>query len=63
MWRAFGGALHKVPYRGERRRPRGAAGQGARGVDAKLIYFANPDNPMGSWHDAATVQGDDRRLA
>ena len=28
----------------------------ARATGAKLIYFANPDNPMGSWHDAATVR-------
>ncbi|MEL6702301.1 MAG: aminotransferase class I/II-fold pyridoxal phosphate-dependent enzyme, partial [Pseudomonadota bacterium] len=23
--------------------------------DAPLVYFANPDNPMGSWHDAQAV--------
>lgn len=28
----------------------------AKEVGAKLIYFANPDNPMGSMHDAETVQ-------
>ena len=28
----------------------------AREVDAKLVYFANPDNPMGTWHGAGTVQ-------
>jgi histidinol-phosphate aminotransferase len=25
-------------------------------TQAKLIYFANPDNPMGSWHAAARVE-------
>jgi histidinol-phosphate aminotransferase len=28
----------------------------ARAVEAKLIYVANPDHPMGSWHDAPTMQ-------
>jgi histidinol-phosphate aminotransferase len=51
----FGGALHKVPYRGDVEDPEALVAK-ARDVDAKLIYFANPDNPMGSWHDAATVQ-------
>jgi histidinol-phosphate aminotransferase len=32
-------------------------------VDAKLVYLANPDNPMGSWHDAATLCAGDRRSA
>lgn len=52
----FGGALHKVPYAGDHEDPRALLAKAAE-VDAKLIYFANPDNPMGSWHDAATVQG------
>lgn len=51
----FGGALYKVPYRDDREDPEALIAK-ARAVDAKLIYFANPDNPMGSWHDAATVQ-------
>ncbi|MDG4647387.1 pyridoxal phosphate-dependent aminotransferase [Roseibacterium sp. SDUM158017] len=51
----FGGALHKVPYAGDREDPEALVARAAE-VDAKLVYFANPDNPMGSWHDAATVQ-------
>ncbi|MEM7723685.1 MAG: pyridoxal phosphate-dependent aminotransferase [Pseudomonadota bacterium] len=51
----FGGVLHKVPYNGDHEDPEALIAK-AREVDAKLIYFANPDNPMGSWHDAATVQ-------
>lgn len=51
----FGGALHKVPYKGDHEDP-DALIAAARATGAKLIYFANPDNPMGSWHDAATVQ-------
>jgi len=50
----FGGVLHKVPYRNDREDPK-ALLAAARATDAKLIYFANPDNPMGTWHDAATV--------
>jgi histidinol-phosphate aminotransferase len=52
----FGGVLHKVPYSGDQEDPQALIAKAAE-VDAKLIYFANPDNPMGSWHDAATVQG------
>ena len=52
----FGGVLHTVPYRDDREDPQALLDM-ARRVDAKLIYFANPDNPMGTWHDAATVQG------
>lgn len=51
----FGGVLHKVPYAGDHEDPEALLAK-AREVDAKLVYFANPDNPMGSWHDAATVQ-------
>jgi len=50
----FGGVLHKVPYRGDYEDPEALLAK-AREVDAKLIYLANPDNPMGSWHDAATI--------
>jgi histidinol-phosphate aminotransferase len=51
----FGGVLHKVPYAGDCEDPEALIAQ-ARAVGAKLIYFANPDNPMGSWHGAARVQ-------
>ncbi len=50
----YGGALHKVPYRDDREDPVALAAEAAR-VGAKLVYFANPDNPMGSWHTADTV--------
>ncbi len=51
----FGGELVKVPYRGDREDPDALLAK-AREVGAKLIYIANPDNPMGTWHDAATMQ-------
>jgi len=51
----FGGVLHKVPYKGDHEDPQALIAK-ATETEAKLIYLANPDNPMGSWHDAATVQ-------
>ena len=51
----FGGTLHKVPYKGDHEDPDALIGK-ATEVGAKLVYFANPDNPMGTWHNAATVQ-------
>jgi len=51
----FGGVLHKVPYVGDHEDPDALIAKASE-VEAKLIYFANPDNPMGSWHDAARVQ-------
>lgn len=50
----FGGVLHKVPYSGNHEDPEALASK-ARETDAKLVYIANPDNPMGSWHDGAAL--------
>ena len=50
----FGGALHKVPYRDDREDMAGLWNK-ARETDAKLVYLANPDNPMGSWHEGRTI--------
>ncbi|WP_372885381.1 pyridoxal phosphate-dependent aminotransferase [Shimia sp.] len=44
----FGGQLHRVPY-AEDHEDLEALMERAREVDAKLVYFANPDNPMGTW--------------
>ena len=43
----FGGKLHKVPYLADCEDIVSLIKK-ARSVDAKLIYFANPDNPMGT---------------
>ncbi len=51
----FGGRLETVPYLGDREDPAALIAK-ARETRAPLIYFANPDNPMGSWHEAAAVQ-------
>lgn len=51
----FGGVLHKVPYSGDHEDPAALVAKAAE-VGAKLIYFANPDNPMGSCHPAEVVR-------
>ena len=51
----FGGALHKAPYKGDHEDPEALIAK-AEETRAKVIYFANPDNPMGSGHDAGTIQ-------
>jgi len=50
-----GGRIVTTPYRDDREDP-GALLQLAQGARARLIYLANPDNPMGSWWDARDVQ-------
>ena len=50
-----GGALHKVDYAGDHE-DLGALLSRAREVGAKLIYVANPDNPMGSWHRGRDIE-------
>lgn len=51
----YGGVLHQVPFRDDAEDP-DALLDAARETDAALIYLANPDNPMGSWHMAQVVQ-------
>lgn len=51
----FGGVLTKVPYAGNHEDPQ-ALVEAARRTRAKLIYLANPDNPMGSWHGGAVIE-------
>lgn len=50
----FGGVLHKVPYRDDHEDPAALFAKAAE-VGAKLVYLANPDNPMGSWHRGADI--------
>ena len=49
-----GGTIHRVPFAGDHEDP-DALIDAARSTGARLIYLSNPDNPMGSWHDAGTV--------
>ncbi|TKW65282.1 MAG: pyridoxal phosphate-dependent aminotransferase [Paracoccus denitrificans] len=51
----FGGVLHKVPYRDDREDP-DALLAAAIAVKARLIYLANPDNPMGSWLSGSVIE-------
>ncbi len=51
----FGGNLIKVPYNNDHEDPEAVLEQ-AQEHDAALVYFANPDNPMGSCVNAETVQ-------
>ena len=51
----FGGTLHKVPYKDDHEDPVALITK-AREVDAKLIYLANPDNPMGTWLEADVIE-------
>jgi histidinol-phosphate aminotransferase len=50
----FGGELHSVPYSGDHEDPAALFAKAAE-VNAKLVYLANPDNPMGSWHRGADI--------
>lgn len=50
----FGGVLHRVPYRGDHEDLAGLAAK-VHETGAPLVYLANPDNPMGTRHDAAAV--------
>mmetsp|Transcript_27419 Transcript_27419/g.50464 ORF Transcript_27419/g.50464 Transcript_27419/m.50464 type:complete len:368 (-) Transcript_27419:333-1436(-) len=51
----FGGTLHTVPYVDDHEDPASLFAKAAE-VGAKLVYLANPDNPMGTWHDGATLK-------
>ncbi len=50
----YGGALHTVPYRGDFEDPEALVAT-AEQTGARLVYLANPDNPMGSWHGAERI--------
>ncbi len=50
----FGAELHAAPYVDDKEDPASLI-QRAQETNAKLIYFANPDNPMGTWHSAEVV--------
>ena len=50
----YGGVLHTVPYTNDHEDPSALFAKAAE-VDAKLIYLANPDNPMGTWHTGPQI--------
>lgn len=51
----YGGRLVTVPYVNDREDPESLV-SAARRENPKLVYFSNPDNPMGSWWPAPAVQ-------
>jgi histidinol-phosphate aminotransferase len=51
----YGGRLVFAPYVDDRECPDALLAL-ARAEDARMIYLANPDNPMGSWWPAADIQ-------
>ena len=51
----YGGRLVTVPYRDDAEDP-DALAAAAREHRPKLVFLANPDNPMGTWHRAARVE-------
>jgi len=51
----FGGRLVTTPYVDDREDPASLLDL-ARREKARLIYFSNPDNPTGSWWNAASVE-------
>ena len=52
---ASGGTLHKVPYKNDAEDPEALIAR-AFTAGARLIYLANPDNPMGSWHAGGIIE-------
>ncbi len=50
----FGGKLHAVPYKNDHEDLEGLA-EIANKTAASLVYLANPDNPMGTWHTGTAI--------
>lgn len=51
----FGGTQHRAPFKGNHEDP-DALLELARSTGARLLYLANPDNPMGSHHPAPVIE-------
>lgn len=50
----YGGEIHQVPYENDHENPESLMARAA-DIGAKIVYLANPDNPMGSWHDGGRI--------
>ncbi|MEK9642651.1 MAG: pyridoxal phosphate-dependent aminotransferase [Paracoccaceae bacterium] len=57
----YGGVLHKVPYREDHEDLEGLLAC-VEHTGARLVYLANPDNPMGTIHDAQAIEAFIERL-
>ncbi len=53
--KAVGGAIHTVPYKDHHEDPEALA-QAAKENSARLVYLANPDNPMGTRTKPTDIQ-------
>ncbi|OYU40133.1 MAG: histidinol-phosphate aminotransferase [Pseudorhodobacter sp. PARRP1] len=51
----YGGTLHRAPYKGDHEDPAALLAL-AQQTQARMLYLANPDNPMGSHHPGAVIQ-------
>ena len=51
----FGGRLIAVPYKNDREDPE-ALLDAAGSAGARMVYIANPDNPMGTWNEAGEIR-------
>ena len=51
----FGAVLNPVPFRNDHEDPEALLDKVGE-TKAPLVYFSNPDNPMGTWHTADVVQ-------
>ena len=51
----YGGTLHRAPYNGDHEDP-AALLDLAHQTQARMLYIANPDNPMGSHHPGAVIK-------
>jgi histidinol-phosphate aminotransferase len=52
---AFGGELHRPPYRNDSNDLEALADFSHR-FHARLVYLSNPDNPTGTWHEADAIE-------
>jgi len=57
----YGGRLVTVPYRDDREDP-DALLNAVLSEKTPLVFLANPDNPMGSWHDGDAIEAFARAL-
>ena len=51
----YGGTIETVPYQNDHEDLDALLTRAAE-TNAKLVYFANPDNPMGTWHNGAYIE-------
>ena len=51
----YGGSLHRAPYRADHEDPQALLDL-ARQTQARMLYLANPDNPMGSHHPGTAIK-------